>query len=227
MDYTVKALADMAGVSTRTLRYYDTIGLLTPRRIKENQYRVYGQQEVDLLQQILFYRELGVPLKEIKNIISSKSFDAIKALQSHLVALQDRKAHTERLIENLKKTIAAAKGEILMNTKEKFEGFKKSLIEDNETTYGKEAREKYGDEAIDAGNAKLMGLNQKQFKEMQELSQQINEKLKTALEHGDPAGELAQQVLRDAQGMAWIHLGQLFQGGTPRAGTALCGGRAF
>jgi erythromycin esterase-like protein len=81
-----------------------------------------------------------------------------------------------------------------MTTKEKFEGFKKTLIEDNETKYGKEAREKYGDEAIEAGNAKLMGLNEKQYAEMQELSQQINDKLKTAFEQGDPSGALAQQV---------------------------------
>ena len=194
MNYSIKALSDMAGVSPRTLRYYDEIGLLSPQRIKENGYRIYGEKEADLLQQILFYRELGVPLEEIRNIMSSKSFDAAKALQNHLAALKDKKAQTERLIENLEKTIAAAKGEILMNTKEKFEGFKKTLIEESETKFGKEAREKYGDEAIDTGNAKLMGLSEKQYTDMQDLSQKINDKLKTAFEQGDPAAALAQQV---------------------------------
>ena len=194
MNYSIKALSHMAGISPRTLRYYDEIGLLSPQRIKENGYRTYGEKEADLLQQILFYRELGVPLEKIRNIMSSKSFDAAKALQNHLAALKDKKAQTERLIANLEKTIAAAKGEVLMNTKEKFEGFKKTLIEENETKFGKEAREKYGDEAINAGNDKLMGLNEKQYADMQELSQKINDKLKTAFEQGDPAGILAQQL---------------------------------
>lgn len=66
MEYTIKGLTDLAGVSTRTLRYYDEIGLLKPKRINESGYRIYGPKEVDTLQQILFYRELGVSLDEIK-----------------------------------------------------------------------------------------------------------------------------------------------------------------
>lgn len=64
MEYTVNKLAKISGVSARTLHYYDEIGLLRPMRIAENGYRIYGPKEVDLLQQILFYRELGVPLKK-------------------------------------------------------------------------------------------------------------------------------------------------------------------
>ncbi len=66
MEYTVRKLAQIAGVSTRTLRYYDEIGILKPARINSSGYRIYGQKEVNLLQQILFYRELGVNLKNIK-----------------------------------------------------------------------------------------------------------------------------------------------------------------
>ncbi|NLM27171.1 MAG: MerR family transcriptional regulator, partial [Clostridiaceae bacterium] len=66
MEYTVNKLAKLAGVSTRTLRYYDEIGLLVPARISSNGYRIYGRNEVDRLQQILFYRELDVPLDEIR-----------------------------------------------------------------------------------------------------------------------------------------------------------------
>lgn len=70
-----KNLARISGVSTRTLRYYDQIGLLCPARIAANDYRIYGQKEVDLLQQILFYRELGVSLKEIHQILNDPDFD--------------------------------------------------------------------------------------------------------------------------------------------------------
>ena len=65
MEYTVNRLAQISGVSKRTLRYYDEIGLLRPERVNPNGYRIYGQMQVDLLQQILFYRELGLPLEEI------------------------------------------------------------------------------------------------------------------------------------------------------------------
>ena len=71
MEYTVKALSKIAGISPRTLRYYDQIGLLSPGRKEFSDYRLYGKKEVDRLQQILFYRELGVELADIKEILDS------------------------------------------------------------------------------------------------------------------------------------------------------------
>ncbi|HCS72576.1 MAG TPA: MerR family transcriptional regulator [Clostridiales bacterium] len=194
MEYSINGLAKMAGVSTRTLRYYDEIGLLSPKRINNNGYRVYGQHEVDLLQQILFYRELGVSLDEIKTIIGSDNYDGVEALQGHLSALRAKKEQIELLINNVEKTIAASKGEITMSNKEKFEGFKQKLIDENEKKYGKETREKYGGDVVNASNAKMMGLTFEQYEEMQELSQQINNNLKKAFEQGDPSSELAQKV---------------------------------
>ena len=75
MEYTVQKLSRLAGVSSRTLRYYDEIGILKPARINSSGYRIYGQREVDRLQQILFYKELGVNLKDIKEIINLPTFD--------------------------------------------------------------------------------------------------------------------------------------------------------
>ena len=68
MEYTIKRLASLSGVSTRTLRYYDEIGLLKPLRINSSNYRIYGKTEVDRLQQILFYKELDVSLDDIKKL---------------------------------------------------------------------------------------------------------------------------------------------------------------
>ena len=194
MEYSIHQLAKLAKVSTRALRYYDEIGLLSPRRISGNGYRVYGQKEVDLLQQILFYRELGVQLDEIKNIVWSKDYDQAVALQGHLSALKAKNEQLEMLIANVEKTIAAVKGEKTMSDKEKFEGFKQKMLEENEKKYGKEIREKYGDAVVDASNAKLMGLTAEQYDEVQKLSVRINESLKAALEQGDPSGALAQQA---------------------------------
>ncbi len=194
MEYRINQLAKLAKVSGRTLRYYDEIGLLSPGRISGNGYRVYGQKEVDLLQQILFYRELGLQLEEIKHIVWSKDYDQATALQGHLSALKVKKEQLELLIANVEKTIAAVKGDTIMNDKEKFEGFKQKMLEGNEKKYGKEIREKYGDAVVDASNAKLMGLTAEQYEKVQNLSDQINESLKAAIAQHDPACALAQQT---------------------------------
>ena len=83
MEYTVQNLGKLAGVSTRTLRYYDEIDILKPARINSSGYRIYGQAEVDRLQQILFYRELGVSLDRIKEIVTASSFNGATALKEH------------------------------------------------------------------------------------------------------------------------------------------------
>ena len=194
MEYSINKLAKLAGISNRTLRYYDEIGLLSPKRTSSNDYRVYGQKEVDLLQQILLFRELGVPLDEIKNLIQSKEYDKTSALIEHLSALKAKREQIELLITNVEKTIAASKGEITMNDKEKFEGFKKNLVDDNEREYGEELRTKFGDAIIDDSNAKVMGFTAEGYEETQKLSEEINILLKAAFEQGDPSSELAQKV---------------------------------
>jgi DNA-binding transcriptional MerR regulator len=103
MEYTVNELATISGVSVRTLHYYDEIGLLQPMRVAKNGYRLYGQKEVDLLQQILFYRELGVPLKKINEILSTTNYDREEELEKQLAALLQRKSQLEDLIANVKK----------------------------------------------------------------------------------------------------------------------------
>lgn len=194
MEYTVQKLSQMAGVSTRTLRYYDEIGILKPARINSSGYRIYGQREVDRLQQILFYRELGVSLESIKNIITAPYFDEVKALREHRGKLLEKREQLDLLIANVDKTIASKERSIKMSDKEKFEGFKKKLIEDNEEKYGKEVREKYGDEVVNKSNDKLMNMIQEEFDEATRLQKEVMETLLAAFKTGDPAGELAQKA---------------------------------
>lgn len=194
MEYTINKLAKMAGVSTRTLRYYEEMGLLSPARISSNGYRIYGQKEIDLLQQILFYRELGVPLEETKRIISTRNFDGKAALASHLAALREKRNQLDLLIANVEKTILAAKGEVIMSDTEKFEGFKQKLIDDNEKQYGAEVRAKYGEDAVNGSNAKIKGMSKEQYAEIERLSLELNETLKAAFGQGDPASPLAQKA---------------------------------
>ena len=82
MTYSIRELSELAGVSARTLRYYDEIGLLKPLYVSDAGYRFYGDSEVAVLQQILFYRGRGFDLKQIRRIIYEENFDIVKALDS-------------------------------------------------------------------------------------------------------------------------------------------------
>jgi len=192
MEYTVNKLSKISGVSARTLRYYDEIGLLKPMRIASSGYRLYGQMELDMLQQILFYRELGFPLDEIKSILYADGFDRELSFENHLAQLNKKRQRLDVLISNVTKSISAIKGETSMTNKEKFEGFKQSLIDENEQKYGAEIRTKYGDDAVDSYNTKLKGLTREQYDEGERLRNAYEEKLKLAFETGNPSGDLAQ-----------------------------------
>ena len=185
MEYTVNGLARLAGVSVRTLHWYDEIGLLRPARVTEAGYRMYGPDEVDALQSILFYRALGVPLKQIGALMADASAGRLAALQSHRAALLCRRAQLDALLATLDKTILTEEGKCAMTDAEKFEGFKQKLVAENEAEYGAEARGKYGDTAVDASNAKLMGLSPEQYGEMQKLSARINAALAAAVRAGE------------------------------------------
>lgn len=143
MEYTVNGLARLAGVSVRTLHWYDEIGLLRPARVTEAGYRMYGPDEVDALQSILFYRALGVPLKQIGALMADASAGRLAALQSHRAALLCRRAQMDALLATLDKTILTEEGKCAMTDAEKFEGFKQKLVAENEAEYGAEARGKY------------------------------------------------------------------------------------
>ena len=194
MEYTVHKLSQIAGVSTRTLRYYDEIGILKPARTSSSGYRIYGQTEVDLLQQIMFYREMGVNLDMIKEIITSKDFDETLALQNHLVKLLAQRQQLELLIENVKKTIEYKKGSFIMKDKEKFNGFKKKLVEENEQKYGNEIRAKYGEEQVNQSNQKMLNMTEEQYAAFEKLGQDVLDTLEAAFATGDPAGELGQKT---------------------------------
>ena len=194
MEYSSNKLSKMAGVSARALRHYDDIGLLKPARVAETGYRIYGKVEVDILQQILLYKELGFALDDIKKMLSSTNFDKEQAFVQHLAELLEKRGRLDILISNVSKSIAALRGEIKMMDKEKFEGFKQEMIDKNEEVYGEEIRAKFGDEAIDKSNAHIKGLSQAQLAEAEGLGQQLADTLRAAIETGAAHGELAQKA---------------------------------
>lgn len=194
MEYTVQKLAELAGVSARTLRYYDEIGLLQPARNSSSGYRIYGPQEVDKLQNILFYRELGLDLDSIQRIVTDPSFDGASALRMHREKLLAKRRQLDLLITNVESTISAAEGKSMMADNEKFQGFKQQLVDDNEQQYGQEIRGKYGEDTIDQSNAKMLKMSEEKYEEFKRLEQEVLEVLEEACNTGDPAGEQAQKA---------------------------------
>jgi DNA-binding transcriptional MerR regulator len=123
MAYTVKQVAAMSGASVRALHYYDEMALLKPAYTKSNGYRMYEEPQLLMLQQILFYRELGFELKQIKRILNQRKFEKAAALKSHRQVLEKNITRTRTLIETIDKTISHLKGTKKMKSEEMFKGF--------------------------------------------------------------------------------------------------------
>src|SRR5260370_38971648 len=141
MELTVKRLSKLAGVSVRTLHFYDEIGLLRPGRVGANGYRYYGDAALLRLQQILFYKELGLSLNEIAGMLDQPEFDVARALEAHRRALQARLGRLRRLIKTVARTIAYLKGDSVMNANELFAGFS----DEQQARYEKEAEARWGE----------------------------------------------------------------------------------
>ncbi|HEX8318622.1 cupin domain-containing protein [Longimicrobium sp.] len=123
MAYTVKEVASMSGISVRTLHFYDETDLLKPASYGANGYRYYEEPQLLMLQQILFYRELGFGLKKIKEILGRPEFATVDALESHRKVLQKNVARTRRLIATIDRTLDHLKGRTTMQSEEMFAGF--------------------------------------------------------------------------------------------------------
>jgi DNA-binding transcriptional MerR regulator len=130
MAYTVKEVAQMSGVSVRTPHFYHEAGLLAPAYVAANGYRFYEEPQLLTLQQILFYRELGFELKEIKRVLAHTDQGRLAALESHRVRLQETLGRTARLIETIDRTIEHLKGSSVMRNEELFAGFTVAAGED-------------------------------------------------------------------------------------------------
>src|SRR4026209_2329375 len=101
MAYAVKELAKLSGVTVRTLHFYDETGLLKPAYYGTNGYRYYEEPQLLILQQILFFRELGMELKQIKDVLRQTDFEIAAALESHRTRLQQNLERTATLIETV------------------------------------------------------------------------------------------------------------------------------
>lgn len=184
--FTVKQLSRLAGVTPRTLHHYDAIGLLKPTRVGANGYRYYGDESLLKLQQILFYRELGLPLEHIREIMGRRDFDVPGALQSHKEALQKQVRRLNHLIATVDHTIKYIKGERRMDPKDFFTGFS----EEEQEKYALEAEKMYDPETVRASNRRWKAYSAEKKAEILEESKAIYLDMVTAM----PQGAASEQV---------------------------------
>jgi DNA-binding transcriptional MerR regulator len=144
MPYKIKEVSDMVGVTVRTLHHYDRTGLLKPRTVTAAGYRLYSDADLEKLQQILFFKELGFRLQEIKGILDNPGFDRRQALRSQMKLLLEKKKRLEAIISLADQTLKTVKGGIAMNKKDMFQAFDMSEIEKHQQQYTEETKHKYG-----------------------------------------------------------------------------------
>lgn len=190
--YTVKAVGDLAGVSIRTLHHYDRIGLLRPASVSPAGYRLYTREDLERLQQVLFFRELGFSLQEIREIVNSPGFDRRQALLSHKRLLLDQKKRLEKLIQSVEQSIEAMERGETMNDSEMFEGFDRKQLEE----WRDEARQKWGAENVDESWQRASKYSKADWARIQTEGQEYTTKI-AALMDRDPADpEVQQQIGR-------------------------------
>ncbi len=158
MSYTVKQLATMAGVTARTLHYYDEIGLLRPSSVGDNGYRYYDDAAALRLQQIMFYRELGLSLDDIGAVLDSPEFDLLLALRAHREALRRRATRLNELIDTVDRTILHLRGKAEMSTNELFQGFD----DETQARYEEEAMTLYDPKLVKESSLRWKGYSAEQ-----------------------------------------------------------------
>lgn len=181
----VKEVSKLTGVSVRTLHHYDAIGLLIPDAVTEAGYRLYSDDNLSTLQQILFFRELGFSLKKIKELLDSPSFDRQEAFEMQRKMLIEKRNQLNGMIDTIEKTIQHGKGAYQMTNEEKFKGFDFS-----KNPYEQEARERWGDKAVDESNKKAKQFGPEHGEEMNRIYFNLAE-----LRHLSPESDEAQAAI--------------------------------
>jgi DNA-binding transcriptional MerR regulator len=191
-NYSVKQIARLAGVSVRTLHLYDQIGLLKPSVRTQANYRQYGEPELLRLQQILFYRELDLPLKEIAEILNDPDFDLISALAGHRKALLKRRDRLNTLLKTIDKTIINLKNKTMNNAEELYEGMPKEQA----AAWRKEAMDKWGEDVVLRSEKALLEMDKLDIEKLKAEQKDITQKLRSLVDKDPESNEVQEQIAR-------------------------------
>ncbi|MFS1511504.1 MerR family transcriptional regulator [Chengkuizengella sp. SCS-71B] len=195
MMYKVKEVSNIVGVSVRTLHHYDRIGLLEPETTTPAGYRLYTDQNLERLQQILFFKEMDFSLQEIKEILDRADFDRKEALKTHKEVLLKKKKRIEKMIKTVNKTLESIEGGIKMENKEMFNGFDMKKIEEHQAKYAEEAKQKYG-ESYEKTIQKTKNYTKEDWKNITEEANHIYSTIASRMEFG-PEDEQAQKAIHE------------------------------
>ena len=190
-NYSVKQLARLAGVTARTLHLYDQLGLLKPSLRTEAGYRWYGEAELLRLQQILFYKELDFPLKDIAEIIDDPEFDLVNALLGHKAALLIKRNRLNTLVNTIDKTIANLKNKT-MKVEELYEG----MPQKQAIAWRKEAVEKWGEDAIKRSENAMQEMGKVDVERLKADQKDISAKLKELMGQAPECQPVQEQIAR-------------------------------
>ena len=188
--FSVNQLAKLAGVSVRTLHHYDEIGLLKPAIRTEAKYRYYNREDLFRLQQIMFYKELDIPLAQIGEILDSENFNIHDALVQHKKELQKRKKHVSELISTIDNTIKQLK-----NTTMNYEDIYKGFTPEQAEAYEKEAKERWGSDKVAESKQRVIKMTKSEWEKVQKESIDINIEL-AKLMHLSPQDEKVQALIK-------------------------------
>ena len=185
----ISEVAKLTGITVRTLHYYDEIGLLKPSEITEAGYRLYSREDLEILQQILFFRELDFPLSQIKEIMNNPNYDKEEALKKQKELLIQQRQRIEGLIKLIEKRI---EGDNNMSFKE----FDMNEIEENKKKYAKEVKERWGtSKAYEESEKKTSSYNKKKWGDINQETSEIFKGF-AELRNSDPGSEEVQELVR-------------------------------
>ncbi|GEO67602.1 MerR family transcriptional regulator [Levilactobacillus spicheri] len=194
--YAIQALAQLAGLSTRTLRYYDQIGLLVAHRNPLNGYREYDAQAVDRLQRIRYWQAFGFTLSEIRALLAQTPAQQDAALRHQRDQLRQEQERLTRLLTSLDRTLAAHQGGDSMTDTEKFAAFKQDQVAANDRQYGAEARQRYGNAAVTSSQQKFAQLSAADYQAMQAVEADLLTQLTQVTQTQDLTSPAAKRVFQ-------------------------------
>lgn len=203
-NYSVKQLAQLAGVSIRTLHHYDKMGLLYPARKAVSGYRYYGKPELLRLQQILFYKELKYPLKQIKEILDAPGFDLQASLKQQKQQLLQEADRLQELLTTIDKTIVGLQNKAHMITDEElYAGF----TPEQKNEYRQEVAQRWGEDKLQATEERLRKLSSQSWTDVKAKGREI-EQLLADLVEGKQA--VASSIVQQTIAQHYAHMCQFW-----------------
>ena len=193
--YKINEVSKLTGVSIRMLHHYDKIGLLSPRKRTDSNYRMYNNNDISRLYQILLFKELEFPLQEIKQILDDKDFNKEKALKVQRNLIFEKKKRLERILESIDDTIENLGGETM--DKNNFKAFDYEEVKKHQEKYKGETEKRYGNSnAYKESQEKTSKYSKNDWNNIMEDANSIYERLAKLMDK-DPADEKVQELIQE------------------------------